>query len=185
MKNLVTILIFIMISCHRQDYQKKFIAEKIQCKISDSLNEGYKIVFKDDIIKCAYNPLVFKSYSDKEKIAMIQELLLFQGDTNRCVLRIAGYNPLKSQIYAGNNRNYTLQMEALFIINQIYFKDPFKYSSYPIIYNKKTKKYLVGNEIEMQNVYKLYLNWFKKIKNIEIDNFQSLTPLDGSEYEWY
>lgn len=185
----VLFMMFLVLSMQNCRAQQSdfFDVTKAECGLFDSVNKGYKIVLKDNPLKCSYDPNIFTLYSRQDVFQMISELLSLKGNVKKCVLPVTGYNPLKSQVYLENNKEYTIQLEALFIINQIYLKKPFVFSSHPVIYNTKTKQYLTGKEPEMNRVYELYESWFEKVNEIGLEKarIESLLPLEESIYRWY
>lgn len=183
----ILILSVCIFSCKTMPH-KYFEIQKVNCNILGNENSGFKITLRNEpTTSCTYNPGVFENISQLDKYSMVEELLSFEGDTRACVLNISNYNPLSSQMHFGDNRAYTLQLEALFIINQIMIKSPFNYSPSPILFDKKNDRILYGNEAEMKEIYSLYGNWLSKVKQIGIEgmNKKSLDPLESSNYRWY
>jgi hypothetical protein len=156
---------------------------------ADSNRKYFKIKFTNDSsdFGSRHYPISYKVHTKLDTLSLIKELLLFEGDTDLCVLPIKCYNPSTSQVYFGKENNYSIQVEALFIINQFYFKKPFFYSPFPIIMSTTTNSLesIKGASIEL--AYMAYKKWFEKIKAIGINNArrQCLTPFDGFNLEWY
>jgi hypothetical protein len=175
-------------SCKGQD-STYFEVQKVSCNVLGYESTGVKIVLKNaPTTVCSYDTTLFKSRSEKEIFQMVDELLSYQGDTTLCALKVNNYNPLRSQIYMGANKRYTLQLEALFIINQLCMSKPFNYSSYPLLYDKRNKSYIHGTEKDaMSNIYEKYKAWFDEVKNIGLKEARKrkLDPLENSNYKWY
>ena len=176
-----------VVGCKGQD-STYFEVLKPDCNILGYKHKGLKIVLKNEpATMCSYSPGIFDSTSQAEIFRMAIELLAFQGDTRPCALKIVNYNPLSSQIYMGQNTRYTIQLEALFMLNQLFISSPFNYSPHPLLYDKKNKKYLYGTENEMKGIYQLYINWIIRIKEmgIKVAKKHKIDPLEGSNYKWY
>lgn len=176
-----------VVGCKGQD-SIYFEVLKPDCNILGHERDGLKIVLKNEpTMMCSYNPEIFDSTSQTEIFKMATELLAFQGDTRPCALKITNYNPLSSQIYLGQNKEYTIQLEALFMLNQLFISSPFNYSPHPLLYDKKNKKYLYGTESEMKEIYQLYIKWIVKVKEMGINAAKNkkIDPLEGSNYKWY
>jgi hypothetical protein len=156
---------------------------------TDSNRSYYKIKFINDSsdFGSMHYPVSYFIHNEQDTLGLIQELLLFEGDTDLCVLPIRCYNPYVSQVYYGKENNYSIQVEALFIINQFYFKKPFFYSPYPIIMSTSNNctESIKGENIEL--AYEAYKNWFNKLKEIGIERarIQNLRPFDGYSLRWY
>lgn len=191
-KNNRTISVFILVIlstlfCEGQDLNF-FEVKNPRCGVLGLENEGFKLTIKNEpTTVCSYSPSVFQNLPENLLLAMARELLKFEGDTRVCVLKIIGYNNLRSQIYLGHRKSYTLQLEALLMINQIILNNPFNYSSHPLLFNKLDSTYIYGEEIDMREIYQLYNNWLRKVETLGIEkiNEMELLPLDGSIYKWY
>src|ERR1700733_7966209 len=83
-------------------------------------------------------PIVVSKHIDTLKT--IGELLEYEDDKRLCALQIWNYNPAKSKIYLGKDKSYSVQVEALFIINQLVYSNPFNYAAYPILVDRRTNK---------------------------------------------
>lgn len=146
----------------------------------------FRIVLNDDSqgIDPVY-PLRFPRQFDT--LRAIKELLRYKGDKRICAFFITCYNPARSQIYMGANKNYSLQVEALFIINQLVLSKPFNYAAYPILVDKKSNAtYSIGG-IPISNAYSAYERWYRLLieKGISQVRDKSIMPLKGSSVWWY
>lgn len=131
-----------------------------------------------------YSPLeIFETSwaSEKEKIALIEELLSFKGDERLCGIRKTCYNISAFKLNTGSEKFYSIQVQALFLINQVYFEHPFNFSSYPVFKNKKWEKSSVAGPT-INAAYKAYNKWFRKVKRIGIMKAREkrITPLDSA-----
>ena len=122
-----------------------------------------------------------------DTLKAIKELLLLENDTRLCSLPITNYNPLRSQIYLGTCKDYSIQVEALFIINQLISKKPFNYASYPILVDRANKKEASVSGSIIKKAFEAYKDWYRKIKKNGIERIESeeAMPLYGSQIKWY
>ena len=127
-----------------------------------------------------------RKYPEESKIAMIRELLSFKEDKRNATNFVVNYNKNLSQFYKGDVKNVSIKTEALFLINQIYFDNPFYYSPIPVLINKQSKKEIVNDTEIMNNIYQSYLDWFNKIEKLGFEEAKEkdLKPLDDSSYMW-
>lgn len=155
---------------------------------SDSKDHKYyRIVLIDDSLsQNSLYPLAIEKHSI-DTIEAIRELLSMKGDTRICALPIMSYNPLKSQVYIDTNKDYSVQVEALFIINQLIFEKPFYYSSYPVLANKIDGSVASISGAVIETAFEAYCRWYKKLKKIGIKQvkYRKIMPLDGSGVRWY
>ena len=148
---------------------------------------GYKILPNSDTSwhnKCGY-PLSYK-YENIDTLLLIQDLLTFEGNAKLVAVEIHNYNPLSSQFYMGKQRRYSIQLEALFLINQLYFDDPFNYSPFPLLVNKDGVIESIDGKT-LEDAYKAYNNWFKEVEKVGLKSARKsgLTPLSDSNVQWY
>lgn len=146
----------------------------------------YRIVVNDDtsIVSPTY-PIFFPKEIDT--LQAIGELLKFEGDTRRCVFPINNYNLLSADIYRGPKKNYSIQVEALFVINQLFYDEPFKYASYPLLIDRKTKQTAAISGTGVSAAFKSYRKWYKKMCRLGINYMKAkhIHPVDGSTVRWY
>ena len=145
--------------------------QKVTCvSYSSGSNAGFRLFFSADTAfayKCGYYiPEQVKKLSDSAKIKLMEELLRYEGDTSICALPIMCYDMRRSQTCNLPSREYSIQVEALFLINLIYFDEPYFYSSFPVLVNRKTdqQEAIRGNGINL--AYKLYKEWLEKVKRL-------------------
>jgi hypothetical protein len=151
---------------------------------------SYKIIVrnsKSSFFQLSYPIRLTKNASTPDTVALIKELLKFKGDDRLCCLPIISYNPAISQIYSGELSRYSIQLEALFIINQLFFKHPFAYSPYPILYNWKTKSFASANEKMIADAYDYYQKWTAELekKGLYKCRVSRIYPLDKAAVQWY
>ena len=157
--------------------------------ISEFGNKYYKIKEKGDHSdKGNSYPINFlhAKYSSLDTMAMIDELLRFEGDSRLCILKVTNYSALSSQLYTGKSKQYSLQVEALFIINQLYFQKPFYYSPFPVLFDKKNQQYLLTTESQISEVYSSYKKWFAKLRKLVLKRarHEQIEPLSTSNIIW-
>ncbi|MEO1655273.1 MAG: hypothetical protein AAFU64_17140, partial [Bacteroidota bacterium] len=119
---------------------------------------------------------------DKEE--MISELINYKGD-ERTSDFIINYNKNLSQFYMGKRRKTTVEIQALFLINQLYFDNPYYYSPYQILIDQEGNE-IFGSREKINEVFNCYANWFSKIKKMGMGKIKALNirPLDNSPYRW-
>lgn len=162
-----------------------FIKERIDCDFQNSaVNKYYKLTFlKSNLIsKCSYlND--FSKYSDSEKVEMIEELLEYEGDTSLCSVMPKCYSALRSQTVPLEIKVYSTQVEALFIINHIIVKDPYRLSAFPILKNSGRAVMESVNGPLIKQAYVLYKEWLKEVKKKGLSNLvnNGILPLKNSE----
>ncbi len=192
MRNLLFITTMLFSTLHTRSQKIFRVVESELFALNSHLNNTeredkyYRIVLNSDtsIILISY-PLQLPASIDRVKA--IKELLSYRGDTRLCALRINNYNPARSQIYLGDNKKYSIQVEALFLINQIVLVEPFNYSSYPIIIDRATKKESsIGGSI-VDNAFDAYIKWCSRIEKEGLSKVLSknIMPLDNVGVKWY
>lgn len=159
--------------------------------INNQQKKYYKLIRvenNNELLHCSYLLELnnYKIIDGETKLKMIENLLRYEGDSTSCSLRIKCYEPKISQLFYSSDSTYSIQMEALFIINQLFFDQPFIYSPYPILKDVSSGNLSTTNNEIIHNAYKEYRQWFDKIKEIGISNAQKqkLEPLN-SLIRWY
>jgi hypothetical protein len=169
---------------------KYFTKENIDCDFqSRGVNKYYKLVFVNDSIglfKCGYY-YDFDNFSDSEKVEMIGELLSYEGDTSLCSKRVACYNVLVSMTVPREIKYYSIQVEALFIINHILLKQPYMFSAFPILRNRGGEPMESVRGPLVEKAYASYKEWFKLVKKNGLKDVVSkkILPLgDNAAVSW-
>lgn len=131
-----------------------------------------------------------KIFSSIDTIKAIEELLAFQGDNRICVNSVTNYN-LKARdairAVSVDSTNYTLQLEALFLINQLVFEHPFHYSATPVLKYAFNRYKSSMDENLLALAYEGYRRWFKRV---QIEGLRAVLkrgyrPLDDTNVRWY
>ncbi|NIG56499.1 hypothetical protein [Chitinophaga sp. Cy-1792] len=155
-------------------------------------------VDKNDVIKsysivlAADSPGIFRSYPFFKNLVIdsmraIAELLTFQGDTRICTLPVVGHNMFSSQLYMGKLENYSIQVEALFLINQLVLERPFNYSDYPVLVDKASGKEATISGDIIDRAFEAYRNWYALISKVGLEKIRAnnIYPLDGTNLKWH
>lgn len=191
MKNIL-LLIILVINFKNAVSQSifKVVETKTSClNCGDSTQEKLGPYYR--IVLCADSPFISPSYplltesSHIDTVKAIGELLALKGNKRICALPIMSYNPLSSQIYMGTNRIYSIQVEALFIINQLILEKPFFYSSYPILVDRSDNSEASVSGYIIDKAFQAYSNWYKSLKKIGMQKVSKSMPLDGTSIRWY
>lgn len=130
----------------------------------------------------------FNDFTDKEKIEIIEKLLQLKGDHRILNSPVMVYNSEISQLYTGNEQKISIQVEALFLINQIYLEEDFKYDSpYPVILDMENNETQTLNGEIIDRAYMSYMNWFQEVKRMGLKESKEkeILPLDNSGLRWY
>ncbi len=146
----------------------------------------YKIKLKQDdseLGMIVYPPFSEKEFSNEDIEKMIGELLTYKGDTRKCFIKISGSDDIK---LPENINAYSLQVEALYIINSIFFDDYETYSPCPIITNTNGDL-ATADEKLIKDAYIAYEAWFVKIKSMGIGNARAskINPFENSDLKWF
>ncbi len=198
LKNGVIVIVLVFTTITKM-YGQNFSVVKIPVDRMKSLNfyeenkcnHFYKIVFNGDTSDGAissYNRIMEKiKNSNIDKIALIKELMKFKGDKRLCCIPIKHYNLDVSQGLEKDISYYSIQIEALFIINQLYFPKPFNYSPFPVLYNSYFKKIIAVKGWGIHKVFARYEQWLLEIEKTGIEEAISKhkDPLDKSNISWY
>lgn len=177
--------IIICFSCNNVNKTFFKVIEEQRDVPAKEVEKYYRITLESAHIPINY-PIDVSRYSEKEKLQMINELLKFKDNDKICVFNISNYSAKVSQIYIKSKRDYSLQLEALFLINQVFFDKPFDYSPIPILIDNKTgEEQTVKGEI-IEEAYEKYEKWYNKIKKIGIKESlnRKVYPLDESNISW-
>lgn len=160
----------------------------IKAVLIDSTENLYKLVSTTPHsfpTKYGYNRQNVEPLSDKEKLKVIEDLLSFEGDLRICSERSVSYNPkYAAGAYPEWTNQYSLQMEALFLINILCLKEPFEYSPTPILFNSSTGEYSSVKGDDIAEAYKRYRVWFEELKEVDLGSISDSTPLQDSEVRW-
>lgn len=178
-------------SQNQNSFSKYFNKVKLDCDfINTPKSSYYKIEFIKEgksFIPCSYF-FNFSEYNEQEKIKMVQELLTYEGDTSLCAVKVNCYNPQRSQTVPEGVKYYSIQVEALFIINHIILVHPYSYSAFPIIRDIGAKNVETISGELIKEAFTLYKNWLEEVKKIGINRAiqRKILPLnDKSSVFWY
>ena len=176
-------------SCNVNKEMKYFKVVEQDPIINVSDNKGIKyfhIDSNDDTLHVTYPFKVNKKYDEREHIEMIRELLSMEGDERICSYPVMNWNTSLSQLFNDTLKQYSIQVEALFLINQIYLDSPFLYSPLPVLTNKEnTQNETISGPI-IQGAYRNYKDWFIQLKKIGLikARLEGVKPLQNSNVKW-
>ena len=122
-----------------------------------------------------------------DTLRAIAALLSFENDDRRCALPITDYDKTKPPYYTGRDTHYSIQVEALYLINQLVYPDPFTYAPYPALFDDLNKRELATSGLVISQAFYAYGKWFKKVKKIGLAEIRAkkIMPLDGAYVRWY
>jgi len=174
-----------------QDSNEKYF-EVQQIKNREGKTE-YKINFIGDSSNYNRNSYPLKCFNKSiviDTLKAIGELLKHEGDTSVCFGKIKNYGSGKyGRRYTGIDgpQKYSIQVEALYLINQFYFRDPFVYSSVPVLVNRKDKTVHTTNGATVSKAYQAYKKWYEKLKlkGLEKSRKKNINPLDSCDIIWW
>ncbi len=132
-------------------------------------------------------PLKLNYYANLDTVRAIENLLSMEGDTRLCVLEIAKYNPRSSYYWDKPVKDYSIQLEALFMINQICIPEAFSYSPIPALLDTVTRQTGTDDGEIIKRAYGSYRNWLELIKKSSLQHVLSrnIMPLDNSGLKWF
>jgi hypothetical protein len=154
--------------------------------VPDNEPPYYKIRLSGDdseLGMMVYPPYSENDFSNADIEKMIAELLTYKGDTRKCFVKIKCTGDAN---YNGNLTHYSLQVEALYIINSIFFEDYNQYSPCPVLTDASGKIATMDGEI-VNKAFEAYEKWFVEIKKMGIGNARAakVNPLEGSGVKWF
>jgi hypothetical protein len=145
-----------------------------------------KIDGHEYILNCN-SPFSFWDFKNKiDTIKFFDELLSYQNDLR---LNTKGMNYKMhrfARTYSGKPNYFSIQVEALFIIE--YFYDIRRDGAFcPCLVNKKTGEEEAIQGPIVDEAYRAFKKWFEKVKVIGLDSVRNLNmnPLDSSFVRWY
>ncbi|MDF7815207.1 hypothetical protein [Hymenobacter sp. YC55] len=122
-----------------------------------------------------------------DTLQAIAHLLAFEHDTRRCGLPIMCWENLESsKIYEEAEREYSIQVEALFLINQLYYRAPFRFACYPALSDQTGQVQSIDGSV-VHRAYQAYRAWFKRLKPADFAKPDGIKPdpLANSGIRWY
>jgi hypothetical protein len=154
--------------------------------IPDNEPPYYKIRFSGDeseLGMIVYPPYSENEFSNTDIEKMIAELLTYKDDTRKCFLKIKCSG---DAAYNGSLTHYSLQVEALYIINSLFFDSYTNYSPCPILTDEAGNIAALDGEI-ITNAFDAYEKWFIEIKAMGIGNARAaaIDPLKDSGVKWF
>lgn len=122
---------------------------------------------------------------DTIKFRLIAELLTYTSDSTICdnpVFNLCNnYSTVRLQ---PNSKKYSLQIDALILINYIAFSsNACFYSPYPILFDIENNTEINISSNALSSVIKIYQDWFSALKRKKFRDY--CYPLCGKKYEWF
>ena len=183
------ILLLFMVSCGVNKETKYFKVVRHDPLVNFGNNKDiqyFNINANDDTLSSTYPVEVNKKYTEIEQLDMIRELLTMESDERICSYPVMNWNTFLSQLYSDTLKQYSIQVEALFLINQVYFDNPFSYSPLPVLTNtENTQNETISGSI-IQQAYRDYKDWYIQLKRIGLKEarVQGVKPLQNSNVKW-
>jgi hypothetical protein len=168
-------------STSKLKYIKK---NSVQCE----QNRGFRLFLLNDTSRFFYcNYSISEqiiSMNDDVKIEMIEELLSYSGDTSLSSMPMI-CRDLRVSTTVDSKTRYQIQVEALYLINYIYFNN-WDRSPFPILIHKHGGKDSYNSPEVVKQAYIAYTNWFSKVRKIGISEslIKGIMPLDNSDIYW-
>jgi hypothetical protein len=160
--------------------------KKIETQCEQNL--GYRLLLSNDTSSFFYCDYSFSEdiilMDSDSKIEMIEELLSYSGDTSfSSMLMIC--RDLRVSTSIDSKTRYQIQVEALYLINYIYFNN-WDRSPFPILISKHGGKDSYNSPEVVKQAYIAYSNWFSKVRKIGISEslIKGIMPLDDSDIFW-
>jgi len=166
--------------------------EKEEC-LSAGIYKGYKLIihYKSDTLNIKakvfdYKLDFLKAINDKMKLDVIGMLLNYQGDTTMCCLKVQHYSFNGNEGCRGKVENiirYTIQVDALFIINRLVWPKLMElYSCSPILYDNKLKKEINSDQKKIKVVFDAYKKWYAECR--AKGRIPRYFPFNDGRYKW-
>ena len=192
MKILVSTLIPFLLSCAQANNTFKVVEVPNKNSMAYHLKHFstdkryYKISFNEKGNKFNHSyPVDIQAKSLDDTISAIKKLLEFEGDARVTDIPVMNWNLESSNLYTEDEKLYSIQVEALFIINQLYYKAPFLRSPLPVLENKIGETATIKGDI-INKAYKSYKIWFKSLKKEDFrkSDFKKPNPLMYTDVKW-
>jgi hypothetical protein len=122
--------------------------------------------------------------NDTSKIELIGELLSFSGDTSFSSMPMM-CRDLRISTTIDSRTRYQIQVEALYLINYIYF-NKWEVSPFPILVRKYGGEDTYNSPEVVKQAYLAYSKWYAKIRKIGLSESlaQGIKPLEDGDVLW-
>lgn len=152
----------------------------------DSVNATFKIVLKknDSIDELIYFSTLQEKFTEQESVAIIKALLKLEGDSRICAYPVHNWNNHLFSLPKVKNEYYSIQLEALFLINQFSFDYPQGYSPMPVLQDIVTKEQETISGELIDQAFEKYKVWFEQVKKEGLEKVKNIDPLAGSNIQW-
>lgn len=191
------IFLFILLQIRVHSYSQDCTVTKVtldrittQDRVSDKNIKFSKIVFCNRPANLLYSYQLIKNerlFANMDTLFLIEELLKFEGDTSHCLLQIIKYNSRSSNFWTEDLRDYSIQLEALYLINLLVLDAPFQYSPIPALKDIQTKEKSTISGPILKKAFQAYRTWFQLIKTNGLKRTLDIGiyPLSNSGISWY
>lgn len=194
MKRLIAILFLLSLLANRSLAQSDTVyIEKREC-VTEDVYKGYKLVIHFTKDSSNLKAKVYDYYldflqgiNDKIKLDLIGKLLSYEDDTSMCCLKVYAYSFNGNEGCRGASGGidrYTLQVDALFMINRLVWPKLMElYSCSPVLYDNKLMKEINSDPEKIKCVFKEYKKWYEDcMAKGKIDRY---FPFNDGRYVWY
>ncbi|MGJ1227213.1 hypothetical protein ACR78H_16840 [Sphingobacterium siyangense] len=161
-----------------------------ECSILDGVPiEGHKLCLIPKnknglpVVMCEYsNGIWFNEYNNDEKLAILEELLSFEGDTSICSKKVCNYGSKKFK--KPKTILYTTQIDALYLFtNLVVSSYAPNYCPFPVLFDRKEKKEINDCQEKISQIFKIYREWLIGLRINGVKKFK--VPLNDEKYEWF
>lgn len=97
-----------------------------------------------------------------DSMSAIKELLDCKGDTRICGVPVMLANPS----YKGNKRYFSVQVQALYMIEQLLYPWDYDRHPHPVLCDGNTGKYMSMDEKGITRLFDAYIQWYEKVKTL-------------------
>lgn len=178
-------------SAYSQVYNRYIVkAFSKACSILDGVPiEGHKLCLIPKnknglpVVMCEYsNGIWFNEYNNDEKLAILEVLLSFEGDTSICSKKVCNYGSKKFK--KPKTILYTTQIDALYLFtNLVVSSYAPNYCPFPVLFDRKEKKEINDCQEKISQIFKIYREWLIGLRINRVKKFK--VPLNDEKYEWF
>lgn len=131
-------------------------------------------------------PLVSDLVPSFDTLTAIKELLAYKGDTRICGTPVRGYCLICSSTYMGGKYYYSLQVQALYIINQLVYDPKIIHNPFPVLYDLKSGKDITVDEGGISRLFDSYIKWYDSVKHMTMAEIRKSdrNPYREAEVRW-
>lgn len=165
--------------------------EKRKCFYDNKYSGGKLIIhYKKDTVSYTssldYGLFGFVSLPDSIKLLIIEKILAYECDTSLCCKEVIGqgFNGIEGCRGVPKSKRYTLQVDALYMINRLAWPRIIElYSCYPVLYDKQLKKEINSDQKKIKIVFAAYKKWYAECK--AKGRIPKYFPFNDGRYVWF